>query len=54
MINIRVFYLKNFVFLEVKFSLYLNRQVFVMLSLLYMFIIHVYLKDDYELVVISN
>ena len=30
MINIRVFYLKNFVFLEVKFSLYLNRRVFVM------------------------
>ena len=28
--NIRVFYLKNFSFLEVKFSIYLNRHVFVM------------------------
>ena len=28
--NIRVFYLKIFKFLEVKFSLYLNRHVFVM------------------------
>ena len=28
--NIRVFYLKNFGFLEVKFSIYLNRRVFVM------------------------
>ena len=28
--NIRVFYLKNFNFLEVKFSIYLNRRVFVM------------------------
>ena len=28
--NIRVFYLKNFSFLEVKFSIYLNRRVFVM------------------------
>ena len=28
--NIRVFYLKIFVFLEVKFSIYLNRRVFVM------------------------
>ena len=28
--NIRVFYLKNFQFLEVKFSKYLNRRVFVM------------------------
>ena len=30
--NIRVFYLNIFQFLEVKFSIYLNRQVFVMLS----------------------
>ena len=28
--NIRVFYLKNLCFLEVKFSIYLNRHVFVM------------------------
>ena len=28
--NIRFFYLKNFVFLEVKFSIYLNRRVFIM------------------------
>ena len=28
--NIRAFYLKNFQFLEVKFSLYLNMRVFVM------------------------
>ena len=28
--NIRVFYLKKFSFLEVKFSMYLNRCVFVM------------------------
>ena len=28
--NIRVFYLKIFSFLEVKFSIYLNRRVFVM------------------------
>ena len=30
--NIRVFYLKIFRFLEVKFSIYLNRRVFVMIS----------------------
>ena len=29
--NIRVFYLKIFRFLEVKFSIYLNRRVFVMM-----------------------
>ena len=29
--NIRVFYLKIFIFLVVKFSIYLNRHVFVML-----------------------
>ena len=28
--NIRDFYLKSFSFLEVKFSIYLNRRVFVM------------------------
>ena len=28
--HIRVFYLKIFSFLEVKFSIYLNRRVFVM------------------------
>ena len=28
--NIRVFYLKIFIFLEMKFSIYLNRRVFVM------------------------
>ena len=28
--NIRIFYLKIFLFLVVKFSLYLNRHVFVM------------------------
>ena len=30
--NIRVFLSENFQFLEVKFSIYLNRSVFVMLS----------------------
>ena len=30
--NIRVFYLKNFGFLEVKFSIYLNRRVFAMMT----------------------
>ena len=30
--NIRVFLSQNFQFLEVKFSLYLNRRVFVMLK----------------------
>ena len=30
--NIRVFYLKKFSFLEVKFSIYLNRRVFVMIK----------------------
>ena len=30
--NIRVFYLNIFQFLEVKFSIYLNRRVFVMPS----------------------
>ena len=30
--NIRVFLSENFQFLEVKFSLYLNRHVFVMIS----------------------
>ena len=33
--NIRVFYLKIIQFLEVKFSIYLNRRVFVMLLLGY-------------------
>ena len=31
--NIKLFYLKIFSFLEVKFSIYLNRRVFVMLAL---------------------
>ena len=31
--NIRIFYLKNRLFLVVKFSVYLNRRVFVMFSL---------------------
>ena len=31
--NIRVFHLKIFQFLEVKFSTYLNRRVFVMIFL---------------------
>ena len=30
--NIRVFYLKIFSFLEVKFSVYLNRHVFVIMN----------------------
>ena len=30
--NIRIFYLKIFIFLMVKFSVYLNRRVFVMLA----------------------
>ena len=30
--NIAVFYLKIFSFLEVKFSIYLNRRVFVMIA----------------------
>ena len=30
--NIRIFYLKIFLFLVVKFSVYLNRHVFVMYS----------------------
>ena len=30
--NICVFYLKIFIFLEVKFSIYLNRLVFVMVA----------------------
>ena len=30
--NIRVFYLKIFVFFEVKFSIYLNRRVFIMVK----------------------
>ena len=30
--NIRIFYLKIFLFLVVKFSVYLNRRVFVMVS----------------------
>ena len=30
--NIRVFLPENFQFLEVKFSIYLNRRVFVMLT----------------------
>ena len=32
--NIPIFYLKIFGFLDVKFSIYLNRRVFVMKSLL--------------------
>ena len=31
--NIRIFYLKIFLFLVVKFSIYLNRHVFVMIGL---------------------
>ena len=42
--NIRVFYLKIFSFLEVKFSIYLNRRVFVMCdfgsSLLFFLVIY--------------
>ena len=30
--NVRVFYLISFQFLEVKFSIYLNRRVFVMIG----------------------
>ena len=30
--NIRVFLSENFQFLEVKFSIYLNRRVFIMIS----------------------
>ena len=30
--NIRVFYLKNFQFLEMKFPIYLNRRVLVMIN----------------------
>ena len=38
--NIRVFYLKIFSFLEVKFSIYLNRRVFVMvLYRVYLFVL---------------
>ena len=33
--NIRVFLTENFQFLEVKFSIYLNRRVFVMLYIMY-------------------
>ena len=29
--NVRIFYLKIFLFLVVKFSIYLNRRVFVMI-----------------------
>ena len=32
--NIRIFYLKNCHFLVVKFSVYLNRRVFVMMAVL--------------------
>ena len=31
--NIRIFHLKIFIFLLVKFSVYLNRRVFVMISI---------------------
>ena len=31
--NVRAFYLKNFQFLEVKLSIYLNRRVFVMIEI---------------------
>ena len=34
--NIRVFYLKIFSFLELKFSIYLNRRVFVMSGITFM------------------
>ena len=30
--NIRIFYLKIFIFLVVKFSVYLNRHVFIMIN----------------------
>ena len=36
--NIRVFLFENFQFLEVKFSIYLNRCVFVMFSNIALFI----------------
>ena len=44
MTNIRVFYLKFFQFLEVKFSIYLNMRVFVM------FVSKGNLFDDYSYV----
>ena len=37
--NIRVFFHENFDFLEVKFSIYLNRRVFVMLLFVCMSVI---------------
>ena len=38
--NIKGFYLKIFGFLEVKFSIYLNRRVFVMTGVILQFITH--------------
>ena len=37
--NIRVFYLKIFRILEVKFSIYLNRRVFVMIFYIFWFMV---------------
>ena len=42
--NIGVFYLKSLGFLEVKFSIYLNRRVFVMLVVV--FIIAIFQRDS--------
>ena len=39
--NVRIFYLKIFIFLVVKFAVYLNRRVFVMSWLFFFVLWHI-------------
>ena len=44
--SIRVFLSENFLFLEVKFSVYLNRRIFVMLHVLFCLLFYCYVCVD--------
>ena len=46
--NIRVFLSENFQFLEVKFSIYLNRRVFVMYFYVSVVIVPLLLESTYK------
>ena len=43
--NVRIFYLKIFLFLVVKFSIYLNRRDFEMLTIVNSFLLNI---DEHE------
>ena len=47
--NIRVFLFENFQFLEVKFSINLNRDVFVMRRLIWAFVLRICPKTHFNI-----